>query len=230
MAIGILTGYGGGDARYFYLTLLLAGIGVAFLGMAGSLLVGLDTRNRLDHNDMLGCLMVVEIIFVSGLLIWLGLTNGFGSFGAMVKPNHLGLLYRDGAVASEPLTSGHHWKSPYVTFRQQEAEIRQATVTTRCVLANGRFLSARVTYSATIDSGHLGQLFESFNKGFDLAGYISETVTTHTIAIVSQASDEEVEIRPLIIQRAIEERTSKSAESHFARVHDVKIEFTPENR
>lgn len=110
-ALGCLTAYGGGDARYFYALTLCGSLGVAFFSLGVWAAWDGEWHYLLVGAGLAGMMALIVVLGRFHESVYVKVRNG-----------HTGAFVKNGEVMDQRLSPGFYWRSPFVEVREQRTD------------------------------------------------------------------------------------------------------------
>jgi hypothetical protein len=210
---GVITGYGGGDARGFYGLSLVILVWVVGAGFGAYVLFGQGE----DAGIAIGFLVTL-ICGVISLPLW-------HSVVASVPAEHTGALLRGDAV--EQIVEPNTWvfKNPYLTLRTQQTVQKQEQSTFVCYTSEGKKRLVTVKYSASLDKKDLAEFFKRNPEGTKLNLLLSKHIQDAVCSQIPKYKDEELDGKRGEIEQSGRTRLLKAIEADKLQIDTFGVAF-----
>lgn len=203
---GLITGFGGGDARFFYCFLLLADAVLVYAALLWARYgVGETYWDRISYGTLAAVLAALMLMIPLQI---------------RVHPEHAGVLVKDGVVRAT-LEPGFHLKGPFVTFKEQLTRLSGKEISLSCQTTDGFTRPVVVKYGAAIDLKRMAEFYARNPNGLDLDGRVHDALTAAIRSLVAESKDAELDAKRCDVEKA----TRKQVDSLLERDHIAVTEF-----
>lgn len=218
---GLISGAGGGDARGFYLGLII-------LGIAAATTARYLTKSRekpLEWGEKFG-----HFVFVGWFtFLTIAMTGVQKSVSVVVPDGYIGATFQGPEVHQVLEEPGLYFKSPFVSFKRQQ-RLLGYEITLPGFTSDGAKVPVLVRASAVVSSENLREIFRINPEGTALAPTVEQALREAVARSVPRYSEQEIDENRRKLESAVRDAASRDLKGHFVDLREMQLAvFSPED-
>jgi hypothetical protein len=220
--LGFITGVGGGDSRIFFFGMLVIGVALTVL------------LRYFWRKSMEGGSFFVDAAFQLFFVGWISLTllagtQSYKSVLSELPKGYLGALVQDGEIVKILAEPGTYLKSPFASFRMQQA-IMGYEITIDAETLDAKSVPLFVRARAEIPQENLADLLKNHPQGIALAPLVEQAVRDAVNRSSNRYEEQEIDASRRELEGRVREATTKELKGHLVNLRDLKLAvFSPDD-
>jgi hypothetical protein len=218
---GLVTGIGGGDARGFYLGLIILGVA----GVSSARYLTKPRETPLDRGDI--CLHVVFVGWF--IFLTVSITGVQKSVMVLVPDGYIAATFQGPEIREVFTEPGLYFKSPFASFKRQQ-RLLGYEVTLPGFTSDGVKVPVLVRASAAVSPENLQKIFRMNPEGAALAPIVEEALREAVARSATRYSQQDIDENRRNLELAVRDSASSDLKGHFVDLKEMKLAvFSPED-